>query len=127
MIAAAPLDYRPTLNLALFAGRKLDTQSAQPASLGSDFGRFGFDFWSAVYALGSAYRGRRARLDQVTIWRNAIAHQDFRRPAADALTARTRADLPTIRMWRSALDQLAGGIDQVMYRELNRITGEEPW
>src|SRR5205085_2306830 len=71
MIAAAPADYRPALNLALLAGRKLDSQSAQPASPGSDFGRFGFDFWSAVYGLGVAYRGRRARLDQVAIWRNA--------------------------------------------------------
>ncbi len=127
MVAAAPADYRPALNLALLSGRKLDSQSAQPASLGSDFGRFGFDFWSAIYALGPAYRGRRRRLDQVAIWRNAIAHQDFRRPATEPLTADTRADLPTVRTWRSALDQLAGGIDRVMHREVTRITGAEPW
>jgi hypothetical protein len=127
MIAAAPRDYRPALSLALLSGRKLDSQSAQPASLGSDFGRFGFDFWSAVYHLGVAYRARRARLEQVAIWRNAIAHQDFRRPTTDAVTAGTRADLPTIRLWRSALAQLAGGVDQVMHREVTRITGAEPW
>jgi hypothetical protein len=127
MVAAAPAEYQPALSLALLSGRKLDSQSAQPASLGSDFGRFGFDFWSAVYALGAAYRIRRARLDQVAIWRNAIAHQDFRRPARDAATAGSRADLPTIRSWRTALDQLAGGVDRVMHRELTRITGAEPW
>lgn len=127
MVAAAPADYRPALRLALLSGRKLDSQSAQPASLGSDFGRFGFDFWSAVYAAGGAHRRRRARLDQVAIWRNAIAHQDFRRPATDAATVGTRADLPTVRAWRGALDQLAGGIDRVMHREITRITGAEPW
>ncbi len=44
MVAAAPPTYRRALGLALTAGCRLDSQSAQPASLGNDFGRFGIDF-----------------------------------------------------------------------------------
>jgi hypothetical protein len=127
LVACAPAEYRPTLNLALRTGRRLNAQSAQPASLGSDFGRFGFDFWPAVQALGPSYVARRRRLEQVAVWRNAIAHQDFRRLPTDASTAGTRADLPTVRTWHRALDQLAGGIDRVMHREIARITGGQPW
>ena len=121
------MNARPALNLALTSGRKLDHQSARAASLGSDFGRFGFDFWTAVDGLGPQFRARRHRLDQVSVWRNAIAHQDFRRPAADPVTAGTRVDLPMVRTWRRALDQLAGGIDRVMHREVTRITHVVPW
>jgi hypothetical protein len=127
MVSAAPGPYRRALVLALTTGRKLDSQSAQPASLGSDFGRFGVDFWPAVDGLGLQFPGRRRKLEQVSIWRNAIAHQDFRRPPAEAATAGTRVDLDTFKSWRKALDQLAGGIDRAMYGELGRITSSAPW
>lgn len=97
-----------------------------PASAATS-GGFGFDFWSSVYDLGPAYRSRRRRLDQIAIWRNAIAHQDFSRATSDPVTAGTRVDLSAIRTWRTALDQLAGGIDRVMHREVGRIIQTQPW
>ena len=127
LVAAAPEAFKTMLDLALTAGRKLDYQSAQPASLGSDFGRFGIDFWTAVDRLGPQYAERRRRLAQVNLWRNAIAHQDFRRPPADPITRGTQVDLRTVRTWRSALDQLVGGIDRAMWTDIGRMLGHPPW
>src|SRR5215470_463712 len=127
VVSAAPPPLQPALVLAFTAGRKLDRQNAHPGTLGDDFGRFGPRFWLAVDALGPQFAVRRRRLDQVNAWRNAIAHQDFRHVGSDPLTQGTRADLPTFRAWRSALDQLAGGIDRAMYRELAGIIGARPW
>jgi len=127
MVNAAPPTYRRALLLALTSGRKLDSQSAQPASLGSDFGRFGVEFWPVVDALGPQFPGRRRKLEQVSLWRNAIAHQDFRRLSKEPVTQGTRVDLDTVKSWRSALDQLAGGIDRAMGRELGAIVGAAPW
>ena len=127
MVAAAAPTYRRALGLALTSGRRLDSQSAQPASLGSDFGRFGVDFWPAIDTLDRRGPQRRRKLEQVGIWRNAIAHQDFRLPAADPVTAGTRVDLDSVKSWRMALDQLAGSIDRAMFVELSRIIGAQAW
>lgn len=70
---------------------------------------------------------RRRKFEQVGIWRNAIVHQDFRRPAVDPVTAGTRVDLDAVKSWRMALDQLAGSIDRAMFVELSRIIGMEAW
>jgi hypothetical protein len=127
IVASASPQYQPLLELALTAGRKLDSQSAQPGSLGSDFGRFGFDFWIAVDRLGPQFAERRRQLAQLAVWRNAVAHQDFRRPATDPVAAGTRVDLPSVRRWRRSLEQLAGGFDRTMWVEVGRIIGAPPW
>jgi hypothetical protein len=127
VLASAEESYRPMLRLALTSARKLDRQNANSGNLGHDFGLFGFRFWAAVDALGPQYPGRRRRLDQLVAWRNAIAHQDLDRLASDRLTAGTRPDLPTFRIWRRSLDQLAGGIDRAMSTEVADITGDSPW
>lgn len=127
MITAAPASLRPTLARAFTVGRKLDRQNAHSGALGDDFARFGIDFWPVVTALGGRCAGRRRRLDQLNAWRNAIAHQDFRRVAADPLTGGTRPDLLMVRTWHRALDQLVGGIDRVMYDELSTTNAVSPW
>ncbi len=70
---------------------------------------------------------RRRELEQVAIWRNAIAHQDFRRPAVDPVTVGTRVDLDAVKSWRMALDQLVGSIDRGMFVKLSRIIGMKAW
>jgi hypothetical protein len=127
VIDAAPPMHGPLLRVALAVGRRLDRMNATSGTLGDDFGRFGLEFWPEIDALGRQYAIRRRRLDQLNLWRNAIAHQDFRRVDADPLARDTRPDLPTFRVWRSAVDQLATGIDRVMHRELISITGSDPW
>jgi len=94
---------------------------AQPAQ------RLGVDFWPAIDMLDRRGPQRRRKLEQVGIWRNAIAHQDFRRPAADPVTAGTRVDLDSVKSRRMALDQLAGSIDRAMFVELSRIVGAQAW
>jgi hypothetical protein len=127
VVASAPPAYRAALHLAFTVARKLDRQNATSGTLGDDFGRFGLAFWSKVDSLGPQYAVRRHRLDQLNAWRNAIAHQDFRRVGTDSLTQDTRPDLPTFRLWRSAVDQLAAGIDRTMHRELTAVIGAGPW
>lgn len=127
VVAAAPAAYQYVLDELLISGRKLDHLSAQPASLGSDFARFGLDLWSSVDQLDPRHRDRRRRLTQVVIWRNAIAHQDLRRASADPLTASTAVDPATVALWRRALDQLAGGLDRAMWAQLGTIVGRPPW
>jgi hypothetical protein len=127
MISAAPAALQLMLERAFTVGRKLDRQNAHSGTLGDDFARFGFEFWPMVTALGQQYAARRRRLDQLNAWRNAIAHQDFRRVAVDPLTGGTRPDLLTFRTWRRALDQLASGIDRAMYYELCIINAVSPW
>jgi len=127
VVSTAQPTYRYALRVAFTLGRRLDRQNANTATIGDDFGRFAPGFWSAVDALGPSFAARRRKLDQLNAWRNAIAHQDFTRLGADPLTAGTRADLPTFRSWRSALDQLAGGMDRVMYRVIAATIGRAPW
>jgi hypothetical protein len=127
MLRGAPPTYHRSLSFALTVGRRLDSGNAQPASLGVDFGRLGVDFWTAIDAVDRHGPVRRRKLEQLAIWRNAIAHQDFRRPGAAAVTAGTRVDLDTVRGWRAALEQLAVTMDRTMFGEMVHITGSEPW
>lgn len=124
---AAPAMLRPILADALTTGRSLDRQNAHSGALGADFGRFGMDFWPTVTALGPRYAARRQRLDELNAWRNAIAHQDFRRVVTDPLLRGTRPDLPTDRIWRRAIAQLAAGMDRVMYVKLCTTNARPPW
>jgi hypothetical protein len=127
IVHAAPPSYRPALEIAFTATRRLDRQNAHSGSLGNDFGRFGPEFWPAVDSLDPQYAARRHRLDQLNAWRNAIAHQDFSRVTADPLTQGTRPDLPTFRGWRRATDQLARGMDRAMHRQITDTIGDAPW
>ena len=127
LMAAAPPAYEPVLSRAFTWARKLDRQNAHSRTVDDDFGRFGFGLWEAVGSLGARFPARRRRLDQLNAWRNAVAHQDFRRLASDPLTVGTRADLSTVRCWRRALDQLAEGIDRAVHRTLTSIVGSTPW
>jgi hypothetical protein len=55
----------------------LDSRNAQPASLGSDFGRLGIDFWTRLRSRDSRNLTRQNKLESLNAWRNAVAHQDF--------------------------------------------------
>jgi hypothetical protein len=112
---------------ALLHGRRLERQNAHPASIGYDFSRFGVQVWDELCALGPRYAAYRRRLEELNAWRNAIAHQDFGRVGTDPLTAGIRPGPETLRAWRAALDQLANGMDRVMYARLTQVTDKIPW
>jgi hypothetical protein len=110
--------------LRLLEGRKLSVGNPNPGNLGSDFGRFGINFWNEVTSHDARNLDRRAKLESLNLWRNAIAHQDFD-PAmlGPALTLR----ISTIRAWRAACDGLAISFDEVVSTHLAGIIGSRPW
>lgn len=58
-------------------GRSLDRGNPNPGNLGADFRRFDLDLWPDVIALDASNAGRQRQIQELSTWRNAIAHQDF--------------------------------------------------
>ncbi len=123
-VLAPPPALRLLLHTELVRGRQLDRGNAQPGSLGADFGRFGVSFWDVVERHDRANAARRARLEMLNSWRNAIAHQDFD-PAK--LGGSTTLRLAQVRRWRTTCRRLAWSFDEVMRLYLSPLTGASPW
>ena len=117
-------DLREIVRAELVWNRQLDRGNATPASIGSDFGRLGIDFWIEVDAYDPSCVRRRNLLTELNAWRNAVAHQDFN-PAHLAGTVTLR--LSAVQLWRRACNGLAGAFDEVMRRHLQTVTGASPW
>src|SRR5262249_44984004 len=77
VVPVADPDLTEMLRGNLLFGRKIDRGNPNPGNLGSDFGRFNFAFWSLVEAHRPQNLTRKAALEEMNDWRNAIAHQDF--------------------------------------------------
>jgi hypothetical protein len=118
----------PALRVVLWTGfidaRRLDTGNPHPGSIGADFGRMGIRLWEEIRANGAQNVLRQRRLEELMSWRNAIAHQDFRRTV---LQGRRSVALREVRRWRTACDALASEMDCVMALYLTRLTGSRPW
>lgn len=125
--ATVPAALRPVVEGSLTLARTLDRGNPNAGNLGSDFGRFGFDFWPAVYAADVRNQQRRARLDQVMIWRNAIAHDSRMSSQDQAAVTGTAPTLGWGRRWRSALAALVQSVDLVIAHELEPLLGRLPW
>jgi hypothetical protein len=123
-VANLPALQRPIVAEALTFNRQLDRGNAQSGSLGSDFGRFGLDWWSEVDAVDPAGPGLRRSLDELNAWRNAIAHNDFD-PARLGGTIILR--LAAVRGWRRTCNQLTRAFDAVLANHLRTVTGHSPW
>jgi len=111
------------VNLTLH--RQLDSRNAQPASLGADFNRLGFEFWLDVEMLDARNRDRRGKLERLSEWRNAIAHHDIDRRRTDL--APREVTLDACRSWRGALNGLARSFDVVLANRLQELTRTCPW
>jgi hypothetical protein len=122
--AIHPVAFSQALRAEFSLNRKLSAGNPNPGNIGADFNKFGMELWSAVYGLDARNRGRRALLETVVEWRNAIAHQDF--PPA-GIQGRTTLQLQQIRSWRRALDMLAAGFDVVLSKHVGGVTGVAPW
>jgi hypothetical protein len=109
----------------LLLSRKMDAGNPNPGNIGADFNRFGLSFWPAVDAAHPRNTRRQRLLEQMSRWRNAIAHNTF-----DPTMLRggnpllSRAD---VRRWRKACDGLARWFDHIMYDRLRIGTGINPW
>jgi hypothetical protein len=114
---------RNTVRIVLVLGRKLASGNATPGNIGSDFGRFGLEFWDEVRKLDAGNQDRQKELDRLNAWRNAIAHQHFDLSKLGGADLR----LPLLRGWRTVCDRLAVSFDGVMRSHLALVNGVAPW
>ncbi len=115
---------QPIVVNAFIFGRQLDRGNAQSGSLGSDFGRLGLVWWTAIDAIEPNVPVLRRSLDELNAWRNAIAHNDFD-PAKLGGTITLR--LASVRNWRRTCNQLARAFDVVLANHVHGILGNRPW
>jgi hypothetical protein len=124
VIEATPARFQEIIRTQFLWGRALDRGNPNPGNIGSDFNRFGFDFWASVLAAHLQNGRRREYLDELNAWRNAIAHQDF---DPERLGGTTSLNLATVRQWRSSLNGLARSFDNVIGEYLAQLLGVAPW
>lgn len=106
----------------LVHARKLDSGNPNPGNLGADYARLEMEFWLLVAACDPRTAGRRAKLEELNRWRNAIAHQDFRR-----VGGHDGVQLTDVRKWRAACEALAVAFDNAVRRHLTSLVGVAPW
>jgi hypothetical protein len=113
----------------LIENRKLDSGNAHDGTLGPDFERLGISFLEEVNAADARNAGRRRRLEQLNVWRNAIVHQNFMlKPHHEALVRGTNPDHVThVRRWHANCDELAEQFDGVVRTYVTRVVGGQPW
>ena len=109
----------------LQTNRELDRGNAQEASLASDFGRFGLRLWDEMESRHVRTPARRAHLNWLNTARNGLAHDDQAK-VAKVVAAGYRIDFVGIRRWRSALDGLAGTMNDVLAAHLARLFETAP-
>jgi len=119
-----PPSIRKVVMVRFTEGRKLDTGNPNPGNLGSDFNRFGFDFWDKVHSVNPKNARRQEKLKELNVWRNAISHHDF---AAPQLAGRNFIRLKEVTGWRRTCDALATEFDNVVLRHLMTFGGAAPW
>ncbi len=115
--------------MALTRNRQLDRGNASAGSIGTDFKAFDLDIWDAARRLDARTPMRARRLDQLNVWRNAIAHQDFdfSQHQREMVGEPARLGLSDVRAFRSACDGLAATFDRALAEHLQSIVGSRPW
>jgi hypothetical protein len=126
-LGAADPGLRLVVEASLTRGRKLDGGTARPANLGSDFNRFGFEFWDAVRARDQRNRGRQEKLEQLVEWRNGIVHDDIGQRRQQGKLEPDRMNRGTCRNWHGALDNLAVSFDEVVADQCENLGRPRPW
>lgn len=126
-VDAANPSQQVLMRLLLTEGRKLDTGNARKSSLGSDFGRLGFDFIGDLKAKGPATEKRLLHLEDLIEFRNTIGHGDEGKILA--LEARGISSTKAVyQKYRQALNGLAGTMDRVVAERLAAVLGiAQPW
>jgi hypothetical protein len=119
---------RTQVQLLLMRDRQLDQRNAQPGSLGADFARLGMDLWPALRDQNPLNEGRKHKLEQLNIWRNAIAHQKLPLSSDQLQKAGgTSRTLRYIQRWRSSCNSLAIEMDLAVAGHLQTMVGQAPW
>jgi hypothetical protein len=121
---------RGTFLLLLQQGRKLDQGNANEGNIGSDFWKLGFAVWQAPRFQSKRARQHRGQLKKLNLWRNAIAHQDFKFDANDLVTlgGQIQPRLVDVRNCHRACLFLAEAIDHAVSDFLTLPpSGKAPW
>jgi hypothetical protein len=127
--AIDPPTARLAVQGALTLGRLLDRGNAGPGTLGADFARFGGrGFWDVLDSLDKRNVKRRLQLEQLHIWRNGVAHQDFNWTKEERRTIKnTTGTLNDVRAWRGACNALAQQFDRAVAAQVADVVGRAPW
>ena len=104
--------------------RKLDGGNANPGNIGSDFNRFGIDFWAMVDSLHPHGKLLRDRLDELNRWRNAIAHDNFDSVNSSGIMF---LRIERVRRWRQTCQKLARVFEKALDVYLRQLIGYPPW
>jgi hypothetical protein len=124
----ANVNQKQLLRLLLTQGRKLDVGNPRKSTLGADFGRLGFSLVDDLAARGPSTVRRMDRLETLVDFRNAIGHGN---ESAISNLVQNGGIAPTkgsYRKYRSAVDSLAGTMDQVVAAKLSTLLGIGlPW
>jgi hypothetical protein len=115
--------FHTALRAEFVFARKLDRGNPNPGNIGADFTRLGLSFWDEVKRENVRNAERQTRLDELSEWRNAIAHQDFD-PCKLKPVSLT---LPVVKGWRSACNGLALSFDRIMAHHVESIAGASDW
>ena len=120
----SPVALRSVTREEFVWNRQLDRGNANSDTLGADFGRLGIEFWVELVRFDARCTAWKRQLDELNVWRNAIAHQDF---DSTRLGGTTMLRLEQVRRWRSACRGLARVFDQMLCLDLLTRTGISPW
>ena len=127
-IASANKRQVEVLETLLKQGRKLESQNPHRSSLGSDFGRLGFDFIDALKRCRSNSCVDLERLDLLVKFRNAIVHGNESQVQSLVKDNQTRVTLSSYRKFRKTLDRIAQDMDTVVAEELAAgLKVRKPW
>lgn len=124
VVSLSPQMLQTAIERLLVQGRKLDVGNPNPGNLGSDFNRFGVAFWPEVQQRDNKGQLWKERLEELTDWRNAIAHQSFDPQKLHGISTLT---LKHVKQWRSACNGLARTFDSVMCDFIHSVTNNRPW
>jgi hypothetical protein len=119
---AQPTPLAAQLGVLMSSRRQLDRGNASPAALEQDFGLLGLPLWSRLEARDRRTTIRRARLEELNRWRNAIAHEDFGQLPAGAVL-----HLAAVKGFRRSCDALAASLDREVAAHVAGIVGRDPW
>lgn len=113
------------LDANLSYARQLDRRNAQPGTLTADFSRLGIEFWVLAETADPLASVRRRHLEELTAWRNAIAHHDIASRRGELAPA--EVTLATCRAWHASLNGLAETFDRIVAERLKALVGARPW
>jgi hypothetical protein len=92
-------------------------------TLRSDFMRTDLDIWEALERRDQRNLDRMRRINQLSTWRNAVAHQDVPPPSSAQLIRGTDRDVRSLRTWRHSCSALVHDIDAVVNHHMIVLAG----